>query len=133
MRRQQENATRRHRDGKAAILALDREMTKTATYDSAEFLDTPEALQFYLEEAMESGDSSLIAHAIGVAARAKGMSDVARSSRRSRESLYRSLSSSGKPEFGTVIDSAQGAWSSAVSPSRHGQAAKGARRKRKAA
>jgi probable addiction module antidote protein len=79
-------------------------MTKTAAYDSAEFLDTAEALQFYLEEAMESGDSSLIAHAIGVAARAKGMSDVARRSRRSRESLYRSLSANGKPEFGTIID-----------------------------
>ena len=79
-------------------------MAKTATYDSAEFLDSPEALQFYPEEAMESGDSGLIAHAIGVAARAKGMSDVARRSRRSRESLYRSLSASGKPEFGTVLD-----------------------------
>ena len=79
-------------------------MVKTAVYDSAEFLDTTEALQFYLEEAMDSGDSSLIAHAIGVAARAKGMSDVARQSHRSRESLYRSLSASGKPEFGTVID-----------------------------
>jgi probable addiction module antidote protein len=79
------------------------QMTKSRPYDSAEFLDTPEAVQFYMEEALESDDPSLIAHALGVVARAKSMSDVARKSGLSRESLYRSLSATGKPEIGTVI------------------------------
>src|SRR5882757_1285701 len=78
-------------------------MTKTAPYDSAEFLNSPKAVQFYMEEAMESGDPQLVAHALGVVARAKSMSDVARKSGLSRESLYRSLSATGKPEIGTVI------------------------------
>jgi probable addiction module antidote protein len=77
--------------------------TKTAPYDSAEFLDSPKAIQFYMEEAMESGDPRLITHALGVVARAKSMSDIARKSGLSRESLYRSLSPTGKPEFGTIM------------------------------
>jgi probable addiction module antidote protein len=76
---------------------------KTAPYDSAEFLNSPKAIQFYMEEVMESGDAQLITHALGVVARAKSMSEIARKSGLSRESLYRSLSPSGKPEFGTVM------------------------------
>jgi probable addiction module antidote protein len=76
---------------------------KTAAYDSAEFLNSPKAIQFYMEEVMESGDAQLITQALGVVARAKSMSEIARKSGLSRESLYRSLSPSGKPEFGTVM------------------------------
>jgi probable addiction module antidote protein len=76
-------------------------MTKTARYDSAEFLNSPKAVQFYMEEAMESGDPQLITRALGVVARAKSISDIARKSGLSRESLYRSLT--GKPEFGTIM------------------------------
>src|ERR1700710_839717 len=81
----------------------DKQMTKTAPYDSAEFLNSPKAVQFYMEEAMESGDPRLITHALGVVARAKSLSDIARKSGLSRESLYRSLSPTGKPEFGTIM------------------------------
>ena len=82
----------------------EKQMTKTAPYDSAAFLNTPKAIKFYMEEAMESGDPQLIAHALGVVARAKSMSDIARKSGMSRESLYRSLSPTGKPEFSTVMN-----------------------------
>jgi probable addiction module antidote protein len=82
----------------------EKQMTKTAPYDSAEFLDTPKAVKFYIEEAMESGDPQLISHALGVVARAKSMSDIAQKSGMSRESLYRSLSPTGKPEFSTVMN-----------------------------
>ena len=51
----------------------DEQMTKTAPYDSAEFLNSPKAVQFYIEEAIESGDTNLIAHAVDVVARAKSM------------------------------------------------------------
>jgi len=47
-------------------------------FDSAEYLDSPESLAAYLSEAFESGDSAFIAHAIGNAARARGMTDIAR-------------------------------------------------------
>ena len=78
-------------------------MTKTAPYYFAEFLNSPKAVQFYMEEAMESGDPQLITHALGVVARAKSMSDIARKSGLSREVSHRSLSPTGKPEFGTIM------------------------------
>jgi probable addiction module antidote protein len=75
---------------------------KTRLYDSAEYLDTPEAIAEYLTEALEDSDPSFIAKAIGTAARARGMSEVAREAGVSRENLYRSLSGDTKPEFDTI-------------------------------
>jgi probable addiction module antidote protein len=78
-------------------------MTKTAPYDSAEFLNSPKAIKFYMEEAMESGDPRLISHALGVVARANSMSEIARKSGLTREGLYKSLSPNGRPELSTVM------------------------------
>jgi probable addiction module antidote protein len=51
----------------------------------------------------EDGDPALIAHALGVVARAKGMSKIARAAGLGRESLYKALSPDGNPEFVTVL------------------------------
>jgi probable addiction module antidote protein len=75
---------------------------KTRPYDSAEYLDTPEAIAEYLSEALQDGDPSFISKAIGTAARARGMSEVAREAGVSRENLYRALSGDTKPEFDTI-------------------------------
>ncbi|MEQ1715448.1 MAG: addiction module antidote protein [Hyphomicrobium sp.] len=75
----------------------------TKPYDSADYLKTPKALTAYLEEALAEKDRALIAHAIGVAARAQGMSSIAKKTKLSRESLYRSLSADGNPELETLI------------------------------
>jgi probable addiction module antidote protein len=72
-------------------------------FDAAEYLDTPEAIAEYLSDAFESGDSSFIAHAIGTAARARGMTDIARQAGVSRENLYRALNGETKPEFDTIV------------------------------
>jgi DNA-binding phage protein len=50
----------------------------TAPYDSAEFLNSRKAVQFYIREAMESGDAQLISHAAKVVARAESRSGSAR-------------------------------------------------------
>jgi len=76
---------------------------KTEPYDSADYLDSAEAVAAYLDVVFEDGDPAQIAHALGVAARARGMSEVARATGLSRESLYRALSSDGNPAFSTVI------------------------------
>jgi probable addiction module antidote protein len=52
---------------------------------------------------LQDGDPQLVAAASGDIARAKGMSQVARDSGLGRESLYKSLSSSGNPELATVL------------------------------
>lgn len=78
-------------------------MTKTLPYDSAEFLNDPEAIQHYMNEAFSSGDPAFIAHALGTVARAKSMTEIARKTGLSRESLYRALSADGHPELATIM------------------------------
>lgn len=76
---------------------------KTRSFDPAAFLDSNEAIAAYLEEALDIGDPAFIADALGVVARARGMSQIAKESGLGRESLYKALSSDGNPEFGTVL------------------------------
>jgi probable addiction module antidote protein len=78
-------------------------MIKTAPYDSAEFLHTPEAVQHYMDEALATGDPAFIAHALGTVARAKSMTEISRKTGLSRESLYRALSADGHPELATIM------------------------------
>jgi probable addiction module antidote protein len=77
--------------------------TKTFPYDSAEYLDTAEAIKVYMEEALDTEDPTFIARALGTIARARGMSQIAKKAGLSRESLYKALSAEGNPEFGTII------------------------------
>ena len=79
-------------------------MTKTTSriWDPAEHLQSEEDMAAYLEAALEEGDASLFAAALGDVARAKGMSQLARETGLGRESLYKALSPSGNPSFATV-------------------------------
>jgi probable addiction module antidote protein len=56
-----------------------------------------------MSEALATEDPAFIADALGVVARARGMSEIARQSGLSRESLYRALSPDGNPEFNTIL------------------------------
>ena len=80
-------------------------MSKTITipWDPVDHLKTEEDMAAYLEAALEEGDPALIAAALGDIARAKGMSQVAREAGLGRESLYKALSPTGNPEFGTIL------------------------------
>jgi probable addiction module antidote protein len=78
-------------------------MVRTRSYDSAEYLDSPEGVAEYLSDALETNDAAFIAQAIGTAARARGMSEIAREAGVSRENLYRALSGETKPEFETIV------------------------------
>lgn len=77
---------------------------KTTRWDSAEFLKTDEDFQLYLEACIEEAgdDPAFIVHALGVIARAKNMSQLARDTGLSREGLYKALSPEGNPTFTTV-------------------------------
>ena len=76
---------------------------ETKVWDAAEFLTTPAEVAAYLEAAFEDGDPALITHALGVIARAEGMSEVAKQTGLTRASLYKALSADGHPEFATVL------------------------------
>jgi len=79
--------------------------TKTVSYDVAEQLRTPDEMAAYLDAWLaEAPDDAVgIARALGDIARAKGMSQVARDTGLSRESLYKALSENGNPSFATVL------------------------------
>jgi probable addiction module antidote protein len=72
-------------------------------YDPADALKTPEAIAYFVGDALETGDAGYIANAIGAAARAKGMTKVAKASGLAREQLYKSLSAEGNPTLTTIL------------------------------
>ena len=79
--------------------------TKTTRYDVAEHLRTPEEMAAYLEACLDEaeGDAAFIAKALGDIARARGMTQVARDTGLSRESLYKALSGERSPHFDTIL------------------------------
>jgi len=79
--------------------------TKTLPYDVAAQLRTPEEMAAYLDAWLSDfpEDAAGIARALGDIARAKGMTQVAKATGLSRESLYRALSEDGNPSFATVL------------------------------
>lgn len=79
--------------------------TQTQQFDVAEHLRTPEDMAAYLEVTIEEAgdDAQLIARALGDIARARGMTQIARDTGLSRESLYKALSGERNPEFSTIL------------------------------
>ena len=57
----------------------------------------------YLDVALEEGDPNLIMTTLGDIARARRMALVAEETGLGSESLYKSLSAKGNPEFATVL------------------------------
>jgi probable addiction module antidote protein len=64
---------------------------------------TDDELATEINAALASGDMATVVETLGSIARAHGMSQVAKEAGLARESLYRSLNSSGNPEFSTVL------------------------------
>lgn len=78
-------------------------MNKLTAYDPANALIDDEEIAAFMADALETGDSAYIAKALGVVARAKGMSNIALQSGLSREQLYRSFSDKGNPTLKTTL------------------------------
>jgi probable addiction module antidote protein len=77
-------------------------MIKISKFDAANCLKSPQAMADYLSEALATDDAEFICDALDTIARAKGMTQVAKETGLSRESLYKSLSGTTKPEFDTI-------------------------------
>lgn len=78
---------------------------KTKRWDSAEHLTNDEEIAAYIDACLEEAgdDAAFIAHALGVVARAKGMTQLAKDTGLGRESLYKALSGEGNPSFATIL------------------------------
>lgn len=77
-------------------------MNKAKKWDASEHLETEADIAAYLNAALEDGDTSVIAAALGDIARAKGMTQLAKETGITRDGLYKALSPTGNPSFDTV-------------------------------
>ncbi|MFM7567591.1 MAG: addiction module antidote protein [Betaproteobacteria bacterium] len=71
-------------------------------FDLAELLSTDEDIANYLTLVLEENDPSELTRALGIIARARGMSEMARASGLSREALYKALRPDSHPRFDTI-------------------------------
>lgn len=78
---------------------------KLRKWDSAEHLKTPDDMALYLGACFEEAgdDAAFITKALGVVARAHGMTQLSKDTGLGRESLYKALSGEGNPSFDTVL------------------------------
>ncbi|MGH8497866.1 MAG: addiction module antidote protein [Methylococcales bacterium] len=78
-------------------------MTENITpFDITEHLETDADIREFLRETVIAGNASDFIHALNTAARAKGMTEVAKQAGVTRASLYKSLADDGNPRFETI-------------------------------
>lgn len=71
-------------------------------FDPSKMLQNEEDIASYLSIVIEENDPSLLAAALGDIAKARGMTDIARSTGITREALYKALRPNAKPRFETI-------------------------------
>lgn len=77
-------------------------VTDLPEFDAAPYLESEAAIAAYLTDILEANDASLLAAALGDIARARGMSEIAKSAGITREALYKALRPGSAPRFDTV-------------------------------
>lgn len=71
-------------------------------FDLAEHLKSEEDIAAYLTMVIADGNTAELAHALGVAARVRGMSEIAKATGITREALYKALRPDAHPRFDTI-------------------------------
>lgn len=71
-------------------------------FDLSAYLDSNQAIIDYLNIVLEEGDATELAHALGVIARACGMTEIANAAGITREALYKALRPNAQPRFETI-------------------------------
>lgn len=74
-------------------------------FDAADYLDDLGDVAGYLEIALEASieDPTAVPRALGVIARSRNMSELARRTGMSRDGLYKALSDDGNPTWATIL------------------------------
>jgi probable addiction module antidote protein len=76
---------------------------QTKPYDSADYLDSEQAIIAYLKAAFEEGDADDIRAALNNVARARGMTGLSKETGVAREALYKALGKDGNPTLDTLL------------------------------
>ena len=80
-------------------------MVKTSTlpnFDMAQYLKSDADVAEYLSQVMEEGEPGELAAALGHIAKARGMTEIAKSSGIKREALYKALRPNSQPRLDTI-------------------------------
>ncbi|SFP08235.1 probable addiction module antidote protein [Cohaesibacter marisflavi] len=72
-------------------------------FDPADYLKTGEAVGTFIDDAFKTDDAAHIAHRIGIATRAKGISKIAEDAGLSPEQLKQSFSHHGNPTLAMTL------------------------------
>jgi probable addiction module antidote protein len=83
---------------------------KAAKFDAAEYIEDEGDVLAFLEAALEENDPQYFIKALGIVARSKGMTEIAKKTGRGRESLYKAFSATGNPGFVTVFQALDALW-----------------------
>jgi probable addiction module antidote protein len=75
---------------------------ETTAFDSADYLNSAEAIAAYLDAWLEDGTPEELRSALATVARSRGISDLARRSGVSRPGIYKALGQDGNPSFETI-------------------------------
>ena len=80
---------------------------ETTPFDAADHIGSAEDAAHFLaaafDEANAANNPGIIADALGMVARARNMTELARKTGLPRQTLYKALSADGNPELGTVV------------------------------
>lgn len=88
--------------GKKETMTKRIKVSELPEFDVAPYLNSEEAIAAYLSDILEADNAALLAAALGDIARARGMSEIAKSAGITREALYKALRADSSPRFDTV-------------------------------
>jgi len=75
---------------------------KTTAFDSADYLDSAEAIAAYLDAYLEDATPEELRTALATVARSHGVTELARRTGISRPGIYKALGEDGNPSFETI-------------------------------
>jgi probable addiction module antidote protein len=76
---------------------------ETSPFDASEHLDSAEDHVELLSAALSTGNAASIATGLGIVARARGMTQIAKEAGVTREALYKALRADGDPKLTTLL------------------------------
>lgn len=76
---------------------------ETTPFEAEKYFTDPASQQELLRDAFATGDAGYIAHALGIVARANGITGTAEATGLSRYALYKGLTRSGDPKLSTLL------------------------------
>ncbi|WP_455924271.1 addiction module antidote protein [Pseudomonas putida] len=83
------------------IIAIDE--SKTIPFEASRYLDNDETISAYLSASLQEADPNAFLKALAQVAKARGMTQLAKDTGLSRESLYKALQEGAKPRYDTVL------------------------------